>query len=875
MFAFLRAAFFAFVRTVLGLRYRVRLHGQEKLRSLKGPILVLPNHPAYVDPALVLSNLWPYLHPRPMVYEDNFRNPVMWPLLWLLHPVRVPDLAQVSAEARARAEQAVRVVIEGLQKGETHIMWPSGRLQRAGSERLGGARAVSDILKAVPGVTVVLVQTKGLWGSSLGYGYAGKPPSMIGGSLAGIGWVIANVFILTPRRTVDITVDVPDRATLPPPEREVLNPWLEEWYNRDNPPVPKFVPYHVFLGPRTRDFPPPPAGVDVDLSRVPADVRKAVNEMVAEKLSRTLTEEEDRPDTTLDGLGLDSLAGMELSLAVEQRFGFHGDEVPATLGQLWALAAGQVARKAPKPPPPLWFKAPSESGPPTLEGPTLAEAFVGRVRKSGRDVALADDLAGVLTYEKVFVGAELMARRFRAIAAPNVGLMMPASVAGQIAFAGLHLAGKLPVVLNWTTGPANLAHAARTMGLTHVVTSRAFLDRSGVQVAGVEFILLEELRKTIGQWERLRTFIGLRLGGPGKAPPADPDAPAVVLFTSGSEKAPKAVPLTHTNLLANIRGVFEHVSLARTDAMLAFLPAFHSFGLTITGLAPLLGGLKAVLHPDPTDAAGLVRKAAGYRPTILAGTPTFVSYLLERAEPGQLHSLRLIVVGAEKCPEAVFRRCAELAPNAKVLEGYGITECSPVVAANRPGAIREGTLGLPLPGVEVRVADLDTHEPTPTGKRGMLLVSGPTVFPGYIGHDGDPPFREVDGKRWYVTGDLAEVDADGFIHFAGRLKRFLKAGGEMISLPALEEPLARKWPPTEDGPRVAVEGVETPTGRKVVLFTSEPITLAEANGLLQAEGFRGVMRLDEVRRIDAIPVLGTGKTDYKVLRARILEGQPA
>jgi long-chain-fatty-acid--[acyl-carrier-protein] ligase len=158
----------------------------------------------------------------------------------------------------------------------------------------------------------------------------------------------------------------------------------------------------------------------------------------------------------------------------------------------------------------------------------------------------------------------------------------------------------------------------------------------------------------------------------------------------------------------------------------------------------------------------------------------------------------------------------------------------------------------------------------PRGQTGMLNVSGPNVFPGYIAYDGPSPFREIDGKRWYVTGDLGRIDpATGVISFSGRLKRFLKAGGEMISLPALEEPFARRYPPTEQGPRAAVEGIETPHGRTIVLFTTEDISLRDANALLQAEGFRGVLRLDEVRKVDALPVLGTGKTDYKVLRAQI------
>jgi len=153
----------------------------------------------------------------------------------------------------------------------------------------------------------------------------------------------------------------------------------------------------------------------------------------------------------------------------------------------------------------------------------------------------------------------------------------------------------------------------------------------------------------------------------------------------------------------------------------------------------------------------------------------------------------------------------------------------------------------------------------------MLWVSGPTVFPGYIGYEGPSPFRERNGKRWYVTGDLAEIDADGYIRLAGRLTRFLKAGGEMISLPALEEPFTHRFPPTDAGPRVAVEGLETDHGRRIVLFTTERLSLSDANALLQQNGFRGVMRLDDVRRVESLPLLGTGKVDYKVLRAQLTQ----
>jgi long-chain-fatty-acid--[acyl-carrier-protein] ligase len=448
-------------------------------------------------------------------------------------------------------------------------------------------------------------------------------------------------------------------------------------------------------------------------------------------------------------------------------------------------------------------------------------------------------------------------------------------VAADTVYLALLLSGKVPVLLNWTTGPTQLAHAARLMNLKHVVSSRAFIDRTAIEIAGVPFLYLEELRKGVGKLELLRTLLAVRWL-PGRlrrrVPAVDPHQPAMILFTSGSERAPKAVPLTHHNILSEMHAAVPFIGLTARESLLGFLPPFHSFGIAVGILLPLLGGMRVVHHPDPTDAAGLVRKIAGYRTTMLVGTPTFIGYIFDRAKPGDLDALRLIVVGAEKCPKSLYDHGKQLAPSAVLLEGYGITECSPVVAVNRPQANRPGTVGQPLPGLDVALVDVETEAEVPAGQRGMLWVSGPTVFPGYLGYDGPSPFRERGGKRWYVTGDLAERDADGSIRLAGRLKRFLKVGGEMISLPALEEPFAQRYPPTKDGPRVAVEGVETDGGRRIVLWTTESLSVAEANALLQQEGFRGVMRLDEVRHVDRLPLLGTGKVDYKTLRAQLISG---
>lgn len=865
------------VKVILGLRYRVRVLGRDAVLAKPGPYLILPNHPGYADPPNILRALWGTFQMRPMLLETNFTNPLLAPLAWLMNPIKVPDLDRASAEARQRTEQAVATVIASLKAGENVVLWPTGTLSRNGSDYLGAARTAADVLNAVPNATVVLVKTRGLWGSSLGWGYSATKPRLIPRLFQGAGILLSNLLLLTPRRHLTMQLEGFTAAERPAPDRAVLNPWLEGWYNSDAPEQPTFVPYHFVFGPRTHEFPPPPRlGPNLDLSKVKPATQQAIAMILAEKLHRELDPAENTADTTFNQLGIDSLEATEITLQVEQQFGFTSDTVPTTVGGLWALAEGLIEKGPPKPPPAVWFKPPSDTEPLKILGETIPEAFFNRALAHPKDVAAADDLAGALTYERLLIGTLTMARRFEQLPGDNVGLLLPASVAADIAFLGLHLAGKLPIVLNWTTGPANLEYAAQLTQLTHVVTSRAFIDRTHIEVPGTTFVFLEDIRKGVGKVELLRRLLAVRLFSSairsrvlGRLP-GDPHRPAVVLFTSGSEKAPKAVPLTHANIIADQRGAVPPQKLTRADSVLGFLPMFHSFGLTIAGLFPILAGAKVVHHPDPTDAGALVRKLAAYQTTILIATPTFIGFMLARCQKGDLDSIRIIVVGAEKCPDEIFERVAELAPQAHVLEGYGVTECAPCVSVNPVDAIRRGTIGKPLPNVAVTVVDLESGEPVPANTRGMLLVSGPTVFPGYLTPGAESPFRELDGKRWYVTGDLAALDDAGYIVFHGRLKRFLKAGGEMISLPALEEPFYRKYPPTEEGPQVAIEGIELPGGgRMVVLFTTFDLPLREANAVLHAEGFRGVMRLDEVRRVDAVPLLGTGKIDYKVLRGMI------
>jgi long-chain-fatty-acid--[acyl-carrier-protein] ligase len=366
-----------FGRVVLSLRYRQTVTGLWDAARRPGPFLVLANHPGYTDPPAVFRALWGRLRIRPVLRETNFRSPFLAPLGWVLGAIKVPETDTASAEAHRRAEAAVAAAADALRAGENVVLWPAGTLSRDGTEKIGAARTAAEVLRAVPHATVLLVRTRGLWGSSFGWARGGKP-ILVDRLLAGIGWLALNLFVLAPRRKVHVHVEAFGPGERPEPTREALNPWLEAWYEADGGERPTFVPYHSFIGPQTYHFPPPVRAAGTDLSRVKPATREAVAQILADRLKRELTPDENRAETTLAGLGLDSLEAAEVALEVEQRFGFGGATVPTTVDGLWALAEGLVDGAATAPPPAAWFAPPSDAGPFAVLGETIPEAFLAR-----------------------------------------------------------------------------------------------------------------------------------------------------------------------------------------------------------------------------------------------------------------------------------------------------------------------------------------------------------------------------------------------------------------------------------------------------------------------------------------------------------------
>ncbi len=395
MLRILQSFFWWFGRRLLGLRYRVKLVGLDQLEGLHGPTLVMPNHPAYIDPPLVMCFVCSGGRVRPTVTEGMYRNPILYPFMRFVEALEVPDLGEQSRVARDQTLAMIDAIVGEIERGESFMIYPSGRTQRNGREVVGASRAVAEILERCPQVNIVLVRTRGLWGSFFSHAQTGDAPELGRCLLRGLGWFLANLLLCTPRRNVTITVQRVDPKDLPGLTREKLNRHLENWYNEGGPEAPLYVPYHFLFGRRTFEFPMIGGGGRVNVESIGPAVISAVNEMIEEHLRRPLSEAEKQPQVTLDQIGLDSLDRMDVALEIEDRFGFRSDRVAETIGQMWALAAGQADRPetALAPVPEAWHRGPSTTGVEVL-AETIAEAFVRRFLLHPDDVVVADDLSG-------------------------------------------------------------------------------------------------------------------------------------------------------------------------------------------------------------------------------------------------------------------------------------------------------------------------------------------------------------------------------------------------------------------------------------------------------------------------------------------------
>jgi acyl-[acyl-carrier-protein]-phospholipid O-acyltransferase/long-chain-fatty-acid--[acyl-carrier-protein] ligase len=498
---------------------------------------------------------------------------------------------------------------------------------------------------------------------------------------------------------------------------------------------------------------------------------------------------------------------------------------------------------------------------------TLFHAVVEAGGKYGMGrIAVEDPLAGSLSYRKLLVGVRALGEKLDALAdarAP-IGLMLPNSNAAAVTFLGLSSANHPPAMINFTAGPAAILAGCAAANVTTIVTAHGFIEKAKLEAleeklgAEMKLVYLEDVRKTVSTLDKLRALFNARK----PIHRAAPENCAVIVFTSGSEGAPKGVMLSHKNILSNVSQAAARIEFGPQDRLFNVLPVFHSFGMTAGLVLPLVSGVPLYLYPSPLHYRIVPELVYAWNATIMFGTDTLLAGYARSAHPYDFRSLRYVIAGAEAVKEAT-RKTYDEKFGLRILEGYGVTECAPVLGLNTPMFNKFGTVGRLLPGIEVRL------EPVPGILDGARLhVRGPNIMMGYLRSE-NPGVLEPPANGWHDTGDIVAIDAQGFVAIKGRAKRFAKIAGEMISLAAVEALASDCWPEA----KLAVVARPDPRkGEKTILFTEHAgASRGDFIAFARTRGATELMYPAQVVVVDEIPLLGSGKIDYPAVGRMAVE----
>lgn len=475
----------------------------------------------------------------------------------------------------------------------------------------------------------------------------------------------------------------------------------------------------------------------------------------------------------------------------------------------------------------------------------------------GYDRVICKDLNGQVTYRDILLNSYVLSQRLQVNLASShrVGVFLPNSIGLLVTLLSLLYLDKTPVLLNYSAGVQTIADACDTADVTCVLTSREFIAKGQLDAAEnvlkgrVKVFYMEQIRKSISLTDKVRGWIKFKR----KAKARISGNHAIVLFTSGSEYRPRGIVLSHANVFANVQQTRSIIDFGVEDRMLNAMPMFHSFGLMAGALLPLLSGIQTYLYPSPLHFKRIPELAHEEQSTILFGTSSFLEKYGQFAKADDFRTLRYAVVGAERLrPEVEVHWLKKF--KLQIMQGYGATETSPIMCLDTPLNHKTGSVGRFLPGM--------THQLIPVegiSEGGKLLVRGPNVMDGYLEYGRG--YQKQEG--WYDTGDIVTVDDDGFVTIVGRLKRFAKIAGEMVSLNVVEKIAQQCYGSTEFA---AMSAPDDRRGERIVLFTTLPeLALSDMQKVIDDDGYSKLHMPSDIRQIDEFPLLGSGKTDYVTL----------
>jgi len=493
----------------------------------------------------------------------------------------------------------------------------------------------------------------------------------------------------------------------------------------------------------------------------------------------------------------------------------------------------------------------------------LHQQFVRMAKKHAKKLAIIDRTTEKrVNYSTALIGALILNSKFKKYDEGFIGIMIPTSAGCALATVGALMSGRIPVMINYSTGAeANAKYAQTKCKFKTIITSKALLEKINCPVID-GMVMIEDIMASVSTGEKLKAAlisklpVGFVLNSIHKG---DENDTAVILFTSGSEKDPKAVQLTHRNISSNIENFGTYENITESDVILANLVFFHVFGLTVNLWVSFYYGMTMICYANPLDFATVSKIAREEKPTVMVGTPSFFWGYLHKSEPGDFKSLRLMVSGADKCPDAL-REGFMKKHGVTLMEGYGATETSPVISANSQEFNRPGSTGRVIPGVQVRLENFETGEECKTGEVGKVLVKGDSVMKGY--YDDPELTAEALEDGWYNTGDMGFFDEDNYLWHAGRFKRFVKIGGEMVSLVKVENTLEKHLP---TGVSCCVVDIsDEKRGSAIIATVTIEVNKAEILKKMGAE-LPNIALPKQFIVIRDLPMMGTGKIDFRTV----------
>lgn len=517
------------------------------------------------------------------------------------------------------------------------------------------------------------------------------------------------------------------------------------------------------------------------------------------------------------------------------------------------------------------------------DGRTVLQKFLKLCSEMGSDASCWDEQLGVLSYDDLRKAVIALALKISKYPDEHIGVMMPASAGAYIAYFAILLSGKIPVMINWSQGFREMVACMELAHVNHILTSKQLVDHLRQVHSDIEYpaqlIYMETIRKQLSLWDKMRIAFYLSL--PYRwlirlfnISSQDEEDTAVILFTSGTEKLPKGVPLTHANLIENQKACLKFFNPTENDIMMSFLPPFHAYGFNCCALFPMLAGLCVVFSYNPLQPKKIVELIDKTHATFLGSTPIFLDYILKTAkkQESSLSSLSFAVIGGDALKNSLRAKSEKDYPHITLRQGYGTTECSPVIAINNEDSPKdECCVGTPIAGMDVMIVSEETHVPVSSGEVGLVVIRGTSLFSGYLGADPSQGFVCLGGDNWYVTGDLGYLDRNNQLFLKGRLSRFVKIGSEMVSLQALESLLTEGFglPDEQEGISLVVCGLP---GEKIklCLFTTFSTDLNEVNDILKNLKTSSIMKISYQHQLESIPMLGTGKPDYRALNSLAL-----